>query len=474
MDKVTQETVEQFQVGDRAAFAFLVSQYQNLVTSTALAETGDFQRSEDVAQQAFLVAWQKRGELKDAKRFGGWLRGIARNLARNERRLKANEFSRRGQEIAPHSEPVCELRPDEATLKSEQSRLLWSTLDRIPTKYREPMILFYREDQSIRAVANLLELSEDAVKQRLRRGREMLKDEVRAMVEEIIVETTPSSAFSAAVMATIPTATSVTKSGFFVGVKAMFTKSFAAISGVGALGGLLGAFGGILGAWVATKHGIKHSTSEPEKRLHRSFFAGIVVMSFVYTGAMLFTVTRAKVNANVPLSITAGFAVLLVGGILWFSQRQRALHKTYGRPKYLQDTTNNFPGPAPVSVNLLRWNIIGAVAGGSAWLPVYAFVESAFGVMAISLNALILHLVWLWRRAELHNTVNSQIRFNARSVLETSVIQAVVMLVALACGSELTKKTVQGVSFWIIIPGLLIFGFLAYRLMLLRIDESAE
>jgi len=51
-------------------------------------------------------------------------------------------------------------------------------LERIPATYREALILFYREEKSIERVAIELELSEEAVKQRLSRGRKLLQDEV--------------------------------------------------------------------------------------------------------------------------------------------------------------------------------------------------------------------------------------------------------------------------------------------------------
>ena len=62
-EKSVQELVRAFQSGSREAFAALVRRYQNLVTSVALASTGDLQRSEDIAQQAFLIAWQKQDDL---------------------------------------------------------------------------------------------------------------------------------------------------------------------------------------------------------------------------------------------------------------------------------------------------------------------------------------------------------------------------------------------------------------------------
>jgi DNA-directed RNA polymerase specialized sigma24 family protein len=48
----------------------------------------------------------------------------------------------------------------------------------MPASYREPLILFYREQQSVAEVATQLELTEETVKQRLSRGRSMLRSEL--------------------------------------------------------------------------------------------------------------------------------------------------------------------------------------------------------------------------------------------------------------------------------------------------------
>ena len=66
------------------------------------------------------------------------------------------------------------------------------------------MILFYREHQSVKKVAELLELSEDAVKQRLSRGRKMLKKQVAEFVEQALGRTGPQKAFTIAILAALP------------------------------------------------------------------------------------------------------------------------------------------------------------------------------------------------------------------------------------------------------------------------------
>ncbi len=83
----------------------------------------------------------------------------------------------------------------------EEETLVWQALERIPESYREPLILFYREDRSVAEVAGALELSEDAVKQRLSRGRGMLREQVAELVEGGLRRSRPGRKFTVAVMA---------------------------------------------------------------------------------------------------------------------------------------------------------------------------------------------------------------------------------------------------------------------------------
>src|SRR5439155_9295447 len=73
----------------------------------------------------------------------------------------------------------------------------------LPETYRLPLILYYREGKSVRAVAEALEISEDAAKQRLARGREMLQERMAGMIEGVLTRTGPSAIFTMAIAAAI-------------------------------------------------------------------------------------------------------------------------------------------------------------------------------------------------------------------------------------------------------------------------------
>ena len=93
--------------------------------------------------------------------------------------------------------------PVQTAITKEQQAVVREALKQIPEAYRVPLVLFYRQQQSVKEVAQQLELSEEVVRQRLFRGRKFLKERVAAMVEDTISRTQPGSTFATAVIASI-------------------------------------------------------------------------------------------------------------------------------------------------------------------------------------------------------------------------------------------------------------------------------
>jgi len=206
------ELVHKSLAGNRDAFGKIVARYQSLVCSLAFSATGSLSQSEDLAQETFVTAWKQLAGLREPEKLRSWLCRIARNLTYDVLRQQGREPSHRAdslEEIAEsHStEPL----PTEQTMSNEEQAILWRSLEKIPEIYREPLVLFYREHQSIEAVAQNLELSEDAVKQRLSRGRKMLHEQVLAFVEGALEKTAPGKNFTLGVVAALPLLVTTTK-----------------------------------------------------------------------------------------------------------------------------------------------------------------------------------------------------------------------------------------------------------------------
>jgi len=187
--------------GDRRAFGQIIRKYQAMVSGLIFAACGDLHRSEDVTQETFISAWKSLSGLRDASKLPGWLCQIARRRLADATRTKSATEVPFSQAFASGQEPAA---PMGAALKAEEGELLWQALSRIPQPYRETLVLFYRQEQSTAQVAIATETSEAAVRQRLTRGREMLREEVAAMLERNIARTSPTPQFTMQVMAALP------------------------------------------------------------------------------------------------------------------------------------------------------------------------------------------------------------------------------------------------------------------------------
>lgn len=88
LDLMLQRELPVAAAGCEQAYGRIVRACQNTVTAIALAITRDIAASEDIAQEAFLRAWQRLAQLHQPASFLPWLRQITRNLARDW--LRAN------------------------------------------------------------------------------------------------------------------------------------------------------------------------------------------------------------------------------------------------------------------------------------------------------------------------------------------------------------------------------------------------
>lgn len=197
--------VAQSLAGSRQAFTRIVERYQSLICALGYSATGSVSRSEDLAQETFVTAWKQLALLREPAKLRAWLCGIARNHINGALRRQVREPAHaaasldEAQEIAS-AEPA----PVAQVISAEEMSLLWREVGQLPETYREALVLFYREHQSLTKVAEALELTEDAAAQRLSRGRSLLRERMLAFVEGALERTNPGAQFSAGVEAALP------------------------------------------------------------------------------------------------------------------------------------------------------------------------------------------------------------------------------------------------------------------------------
>jgi RNA polymerase sigma factor (sigma-70 family) len=191
--------------GNRDAFGRIVSRYQSLVCSVAYSATGSLTHSEDLAQETFLAAWKELSTLREPDKLRPWLCGIARNVVHSTQRREKLEPTAGGEPIeSAEDTPAVQPLASEQAISKEEEAILWRSIEGIPESYREPMVLFYREHQSVEKVATALGLSEDVIRQRLSRGRKLLHAQVLAFVEGVLERSSPGESFTLGVVAALP------------------------------------------------------------------------------------------------------------------------------------------------------------------------------------------------------------------------------------------------------------------------------
>jgi RNA polymerase sigma factor (sigma-70 family) len=266
--------------GNRDAFGQIVSRYQSLVCSLAYSATGSLSQSEDLAQDTFVTAWKQLRDLRTPEKLRAWLCGIARNLIHNFLRKEGREPSHRAEsleEISASQSP--EPLPVETTISKEEAAILWRSLEKIPELYREPLILFYREHQSVEAVAAKLDLTEDAAKQRLSRGRKLLQEQFIAFVEGALAQTSPGPTFTLSVLSTLP---ALTLSAKVAALGATAAKGGAAAKSVGAmslLSALLTPAAVIFGNYTSYRMSMEEAQTTQERTNIKRLFRNSLVIA---------------------------------------------------------------------------------------------------------------------------------------------------------------------------------------------------
>ena len=182
--------------GAEAAFATLVKWHGPMVLRVCRGELQDLHAAEDAFQATFLILARKARSIRKGGSLASWLYGVARRVARRARvdRARRAACQRRGALMADN--PVL-MAYDPPELVPE----IQEEVDRLPEKYRTPIILCYLEGLTHEEAASQLSIPVGTVKVRLSRGRERLRGRLvrRGLAPALI-----ASALSASTRGAIP------------------------------------------------------------------------------------------------------------------------------------------------------------------------------------------------------------------------------------------------------------------------------
>ncbi len=156
--------------GDETAFAALLRRHGSMVLGVCRSILHDRHDAEDAFQATFLVLVRRAGAIGKRDSVGSWLHGVAYRLAMRARSAAARRRSReRAVRPPPAEDPLAEV------VWRDLRPVLHEEIDRLPAKYRAPVVLCYLEGRTNEEAARLLGWPKGTVLSRLARARERLR-----------------------------------------------------------------------------------------------------------------------------------------------------------------------------------------------------------------------------------------------------------------------------------------------------------
>jgi RNA polymerase sigma-70 factor (ECF subfamily) len=156
------------------AFGAIVQRHGPMVLGVCRSSLGDLHDAEDAFQATFLILARKAASLRDPGHLGSWLHGVARRTAQ-----KAKARRSRHERILRQAETLNGIQaasgPDRGADRDEEAEVLHGEINRLPERYRNPVILCYLEGLSHEEAARQLGWPMGTLGVRLMRARERLR-----------------------------------------------------------------------------------------------------------------------------------------------------------------------------------------------------------------------------------------------------------------------------------------------------------
>lgn len=171
---------------DAAAFAELVERYQHRLVAVMHHLVGHSQEAEDLAQEVFLRVYRTRAKYTPKAKFSTWLFTIANNLALNSLRDKKRKpvvpldprasLSTSGPWPGDGLTAHRDAPPSQNLAQEELASVVRRAIDGLSERQRIAVVLNKFEDMGYAEIADVMGLSEKAVKSLLSRAREKLRE----------------------------------------------------------------------------------------------------------------------------------------------------------------------------------------------------------------------------------------------------------------------------------------------------------
>jgi len=179
------EIIDKVLSGDQQAYALLVDRYQNYVFTLALRFTKNREDAEEISQDIFIKAYRSLSDFRGAAKFSTWLYTIVNNTCISFLRKKKLEVH------SLDNEKVFEVADNQdsgmrANMIEQKSKIAMvnKAIALLSTDDAEIITLFYKSEQTLEEISNILGLETNTAKVRLHRARARLKEKMETYFAE--------------------------------------------------------------------------------------------------------------------------------------------------------------------------------------------------------------------------------------------------------------------------------------------------
>jgi RNA polymerase sigma-70 factor (ECF subfamily) len=164
--------------GDESAFEELVGKYQHLVLNTIHRYVGNYDAADDIAQEVFVILWNKAGTFKGNSKFQTWLfRVVANQCLQFRRKNKAEVVSLDGIAAGRGLPESLQVSDDHA--RAGRIAAVKQAVAELPERQRLALVLSRIEGMSYREIAETMGGTASSVDSLIVRGKENLRGKLR-------------------------------------------------------------------------------------------------------------------------------------------------------------------------------------------------------------------------------------------------------------------------------------------------------
>jgi RNA polymerase sigma factor (sigma-70 family) len=196
-EQTDRELVISSRQGNKEAFGYLMERYQMMVRQVALRMIMAEDVAQDLSQETMLQAYLSLKDLRDEERFRSWLYGIVLNVTKSYLRsqrqqhhlhIPIDDDQIKNQSDADHDSSD----PQEIAIERELHFLVLDAIEGLPKAHRESARLYYYESLTLHEITAITGASPEAIKVRLHRARNQLREKLQNAYPEFKQDMTPN------------------------------------------------------------------------------------------------------------------------------------------------------------------------------------------------------------------------------------------------------------------------------------------